>query len=45
MMTLTRAALAAALALAVTLPAQAQDRLKFKAIGQPLATGLIQKNK
>lgn len=26
-------------------PAQAQDRIKFKAIGQPLATGLIQKNK
>ena len=25
--------------------AQAQDRLKFKVIGQPLATGLIQKNK
>ncbi|HSV57497.1 MAG TPA: TRAP transporter substrate-binding protein [Variovorax sp.] len=26
-------------------PAIAQERLKFKAIGQPLATGLIQKNK
>ncbi len=26
-------------------PAQAQERLKFKIIGQPLATGLIQKNK
>lgn len=26
-------------------PAHAQERLKFKAIGQPLATGLIQKNK
>jgi TRAP-type C4-dicarboxylate transport system substrate-binding protein len=26
-------------------PAIAQDRIKFKAIGQPLATGLIQKNK
>jgi TRAP-type C4-dicarboxylate transport system substrate-binding protein len=26
-------------------PALAQDRIKFKAIGQPLATGLIQKNK
>src|SRR6185369_5006420 len=40
-----RAALAVAAALAVMLPAQAQERLKFKAIGQPLATGLIQKNK
>ena len=45
MMTISRAALAAALAIAVTLPAQAQDKLKFKAVGQPLATGLIQKNK
>lgn len=37
---------AAALAAAFALPAaQAQERLKFKAIGQPLATGLIQKNK
>ncbi len=39
---------AAALALAAlfALPAaQAQDRIKLKAIGQPLATGLIQKNK
>ncbi|MBL8360010.1 MAG: TRAP transporter substrate-binding protein [Rubrivivax sp.] len=35
----------AAVAAALVLPAQAQDRLKFKAIGQPLATGLIQKNK
>jgi TRAP-type transport system periplasmic protein len=26
-------------------PALAQDHLKFKAVGQPLATGLIQKNK
>ena len=26
-------------------PAGAQDRIKLKAIGQPLATGLIQKNK
>jgi TRAP-type C4-dicarboxylate transport system substrate-binding protein len=26
-------------------PALAQERIKFKAIGQPLATGLIQKNK
>ena len=45
MKTPSRAALAAALALAVMLPAQAQEKLKFKAIGQPLATGLIQKNK
>jgi TRAP-type C4-dicarboxylate transport system substrate-binding protein len=36
---------AAALAAALVLPAAAQDRFKFKAIGQPLATGLIQKNK
>ncbi len=35
----------AALAAALALPAAAQDRIKFKAIGQPLATGLIQKNK
>ena len=35
----------AALASALVLPAAAQDRIKFKAIGQPLATGLIQKNK
>jgi TRAP-type C4-dicarboxylate transport system substrate-binding protein len=35
----------AALATALALPAAAQDRIKFKAIGQPLATGLIQKNK
>lgn len=36
-----------ALALAVGLmsAAHAQDKLKFKVIGQPLATGLIQKNK
>jgi len=37
--------LAAALAATLVLPAAAQDRIKFKAIGQPLATGLIQKNK
>jgi len=31
---------------ALTLPAaQAQDHIKFKVIGQPLATGLIQKNR
>lgn len=34
-----------AIAAALALPAQAQDHIKFKAIGQPLATGLIQKNK
>lgn len=39
--TLTALALAAGLMSTV----QAQDQLKFKAIGQPLATGLIQKNK
>ncbi|MEJ8835666.1 TRAP transporter substrate-binding protein [Ramlibacter sp. AN1133] len=40
------AALAVAgLAAALALPAAAQDRIKFKAIGQPLATGLIQKNR
>lgn len=30
---------------AIALPTQAQERITFKAIGQPLATGLIQKNK
>jgi TRAP-type C4-dicarboxylate transport system substrate-binding protein len=39
---LAGAALAASL---LASPAIAQDRIKFKAIGQPLATGLIQKNK
>lgn len=39
---LTAAALAAA---ALAAPAQAEEKLKFKVIGQPLATGLIQKNK
>ncbi len=38
-------AVVAALAATLVLPAHAQDRLKFKIIGQPLATGLIQKNK
>lgn len=42
---LSRFALAGAVALVLALPAQAQDRIKFKVIGQPLATGLIQKNK
>jgi TRAP-type transport system periplasmic protein len=36
---------AAAAALATALPAQAQEKIKLKVIGQPLATGLIQKNK
>jgi TRAP-type C4-dicarboxylate transport system substrate-binding protein len=36
---------AAAMAAALALPSAAQERIKFKAIGQPLATGLIQKNK
>jgi TRAP-type C4-dicarboxylate transport system substrate-binding protein len=36
---------AAALAVTLALPAMAQERIKLKAIGQPLATGLIQKNK
>lgn len=35
----------AAFAAALALPAAAQERIKLKAIGQPLATGLIQKNK
>ena len=39
---LSAAALAAA---ALAAPAQAEEKLKFKVIGQPLATGLIQKNK
>jgi TRAP-type C4-dicarboxylate transport system substrate-binding protein len=45
MKTAYRTALAAATALTVLLPAQADERIKFKAVGQPLATGLIQKNK
>jgi TRAP-type transport system periplasmic protein len=36
---------AALLAAAFALPAQADERIRLKAIGQPLATGLIQKNK
>jgi TRAP-type C4-dicarboxylate transport system substrate-binding protein len=36
---------AAALAIAFTLPALAQERKTFKVVGQPAATGLIQKNK
>ncbi|MES3000677.1 MAG: TRAP transporter substrate-binding protein [Pseudomonadota bacterium] len=38
-------AAAAAVAALAGAPAHAQDRIKFKAVGQPLATGLIQKNK
>ena len=41
----TRTLAAMALAVGLASGAQAQDRLSFKAIGQPLATGLIQKNK
>jgi TRAP-type transport system periplasmic protein len=41
-MSLLAAALVAA---CVALPAHAQEKLRFKAIGQPLATGLVQKNK
>ena len=41
----TRLLPALAIAAALAFPAHAQDRIKFKAIGQPLATGLIQKNK
>lgn len=44
MMTLARAAAALALALG-GLAAQAQDRITFKVIGQPAATGMVQKNK
>jgi TRAP-type C4-dicarboxylate transport system substrate-binding protein len=42
---LSRLLACAALGAALAAPALAQDRLKMKAIGQPLATGLIQKNK
>ena len=47
MFTLRQLALALSFVAASTAfgPIQAQERLKFKAIGQPLATGLIQKNK
>lgn len=38
-------AAAVAVAALAGVPAHAQDHIKFKAIGQPLATGLIQKNK
>jgi TRAP-type C4-dicarboxylate transport system substrate-binding protein len=42
---LPHALVALAVAAGLTAAAHAQDRIKFKAIGQPLATGLIQKNK
>src|SRR4051795_10611323 len=46
LVTLSRLLAAAALgASLLASPAHAQDHIKFKAIGQPLATGLIQKNK
>lgn len=38
-------AVAATAALCVAAPAGAQEKIKLKVIGQPLATGLIQKNK
>ena len=41
----TRLLAGAALGVLLATPAIAQERIKFKAIGQPLATGLIQKNK
>jgi TRAP-type transport system periplasmic protein len=40
-----KSALALALLLALAPFAQAQDKIRIKVIGQPLATGLIQKNK
>jgi TRAP-type C4-dicarboxylate transport system substrate-binding protein len=42
---LTHSLTALALAAGVAGAAHADDRIKFKAVGQPLATGLIQKNK
>lgn len=36
---------AAALLLAAALPSQAQDTITYKVIGQPAATGMVQKNK
>jgi TRAP-type C4-dicarboxylate transport system substrate-binding protein len=44
-MSLHRLFIAAVCAAAFMAPAVAQQRIHFKAIGQPLATGLIQKNK
>ena len=40
-----RFAIAALAAACLATPALAQEKIKFKAIGQPLATGLVQKNK
>ncbi len=40
-----RFAIAALAAACLASPALAQEKIKFKAIGQPLATGLVQKNK
>ena len=44
-LTSLKALAAVALAASLALPAAAQEKIHFKAIGQPLATGLIQKNK
>ena len=40
-----RFVIAALAAACLATPALAQEKIKFKAIGQPLATGLVQKNK
>lgn len=40
-----RTVAAAASALCFAAPVHAQEKIKLKVIGQPLATGLIQKNK
>ncbi|MEP7283387.1 MAG: ABC transporter substrate-binding protein, partial [Rubrivivax sp.] len=42
---LTTSAAALALAFGLAATAQAQDRITYKVVGQPAATGLIQKNK
>ena len=39
------AALAGAAAVALALPSHAQEKIKLRVMGMPLATGLIQKNK
>ena len=44
-MKLLKLAVAAALTSMLAVPVLAQEKLKLKVIGQPLATGLIQKNK
>jgi TRAP-type C4-dicarboxylate transport system substrate-binding protein len=41
----SRFIIAALAAACLAAPALAQDKIKFKVIGQPLATGLVQKNK